>query len=314
VALQPRRGQLLQTRHAEARNRERASERRHGIGLEHAKRQLSFGMHHSALNSASDPLDRWFQGLGPVAATADAAQVGAGSFIPHTMYKSHAASSGIWQCDKDTTDFMCRKPLGRSWLRVGNAIVEFQDEHPWTVDVAAIGLFAMDGYQGLRSTGFDFSPTGLRGFFGSTATASLETISPADSPTMGIAGYVNGKEIPVIQGGSGEPADPHAAPEITSYSAKIRAALDIPARGANGDKYTVSLLEVDGQEIWGVSAHGQDVTFRVNAISKTHAEIDALNQLANASPKRGNRGKRNNLRGQSPLSCLRRQRWHPLWC
>jgi len=37
-------------------------------------------------------------------------------------------------------------------------------------------------------------------------------------------------------------------------------------------------VEVNGQQIFGINGHGQPVT-GVNAISRTHAEIDALNQI-----------------------------------
>jgi hypothetical protein len=50
---------------------------------------------------------------------------------------------------------------------------------------------------GAHSTGFDFSPTGPKGFLGASAPGNAE-------PPTGIAGYVNGKPVPIIQGGSGE--------------------------------------------------------------------------------------------------------------
>lgn len=38
------------------------------------------------------------------------------------------------------------------------------------------------------------------------------------------------------------------------------------------------MVEVNGKKIYGINAHGQPVS-GVNAISATHAEIDALNQI-----------------------------------
>jgi RHS repeat-associated protein len=62
--------------------------------------------------------------------------------------------------------------------------------------------------------------------------------------------------------------------------ANARQSLGLPSVGSEGQKkYTVAILEADGMEIWGMSAHGQDVSFPVNSISRTHAEIDALHQL-----------------------------------
>ncbi len=45
---------------------------------------------------------------------------------------------------------------------------------------------------------------------------------------------------------------------------------------------TLSRLDVEGADsIYGISAHGQPVDLRVNPISRTHAETDALQQLSN---------------------------------
>jgi len=38
------------------------------------------------------------------------------------------------------------------------------------------------------------------------------------------------------------------------------------------------MIEIDGRQIFGINAHGQPVV-GINAISSTHAEIDALNQV-----------------------------------
>ncbi|WP_225561103.1 deaminase [Comamonas sp. CMM02] len=40
----------------------------------------------------------------------------------------------------------------------------------------------------------------------------------------------------------------------------------------------MAVIEVNGKKIYGINAHGQPVS-GVNAISATHAEIDALNQI-----------------------------------
>ena len=60
--------------------------------------------------------------------------------------------------------------------------------------------------------------------------------------------------------------------------AKIRSELGLPAAGSAADKSTLAMTELDGEKIFGISAHGQPVS-GVNAISASHAEIDVLNQI-----------------------------------
>ncbi len=69
--------------------------------------------------------------------------------------------------------------------------------------------------------------------------------------------------------------------------AAARRALGLPPSGSFTNRYTIAILEADGIEIWGINAHGQQVPFSVNAISKSHAEIDALNQLAGQRARSG---------------------------
>lgn len=71
--------------------------------------------------------------------------------------------------------------------------------------------------------------------------------------------------------------------------ASARTKLGLPPRSKVSDP-TVAVLLADGREIWGVSAHGTNVSFSVNSISKSHAEIDALNQLAQQRSKLGVKG------------------------
>lgn len=66
-----------------------------------------------------------------------------------------------------------------------------------------------------------------------------------------------------------------------------RAALGAPPAGP-GVQPTLSRLDVDGMgPFYGTSAHGQPVTLRVNPISRTHAETDVMQQLANAGGANG---------------------------
>ncbi len=54
----------------------------------------------------------------------------------------------------------------------------------------------------------------------------------------------------------------------------------IPGGGqANGG--VIARLDVNGRSFYGVNAHGQHVTLRVNAVSASHAELDAFQQAAN---------------------------------
>jgi len=60
--------------------------------------------------------------------------------------------------------------------------------------------------------------------------------------------------------------------------AKFRKELGLPPAGSAMDKSALAVIEVNGQKIYGINAHGQPVS-GVNIISSTHAEIDALNQI-----------------------------------
>jgi len=48
---------------------------------------------------------------------------------------------------------------------------------------------------------------------------------------------------------------------------------------------TLARLDIADRTFYGISAHGQPVTLRVNAISASHAEADVFQQAANASIK-----------------------------
>jgi hypothetical protein len=45
---------------------------------------------------------------------------------------------------------------------------------------------------------------------------------------------------------------------------------------------TLSRLEIADRVFYGISAHGQEITFSINAVSATHAEADAFQQAINA--------------------------------
>lgn len=59
--------------------------------------------------------------------------------------------------------------------------------------------------------------------------------------------------------------------------AKMRRELGLkPGEGA------LARLDIAGRSFYGINAHGQEVTLRVNPISRTHAEADVFQQAANA--------------------------------
>jgi len=64
----------------------------------------------------------------------------------------------------------------------------------------------------------------------------------------------------------------------TDDMASFRRDLNLPPAGSVADNSTIAVMDVNGRQIYGINAHGQPVS-NVNAISKTHAEIDALNQI-----------------------------------
>ena len=62
-------------------------------------------------------------------------------------------------------------------------------------------------------------------------------------------------------------------------TAQLREELGMPARSLNPDDgQTLAILQTDGKEFWGINGR-KSISIEVNAISKDHAEIDALNQL-----------------------------------
>jgi MafB19-like deaminase len=70
--------------------------------------------------------------------------------------------------------------------------------------------------------------------------------------------------------------------------ARFRAQLGpIPGGGmANGG--VLARLDIGGRSFYGINAHGQRVTLRVNPISRSHAETDAFQQAFNGNLRGGN--------------------------
>jgi hypothetical protein len=76
-----------------------------------------------------------------------------------------------------------------------------------------------------------------------------------------------------IRAGTGVRAAETALSDLAAFRSQLGLA---PAEG------TLARLDVGSQSFYGISAHGQDVSLRVNAISATHAEADVFQQAANA--------------------------------
>ena len=73
------------------------------------------------------------------------------------------------------------------------------------------------------------------------------------------------------------PFGPRGGARAFSKLAQLRAGLGVP--GGTG---TFARLDIGGKSFYGINAHGQRVTLRVNPISRSHAETDAFQQAYNA--------------------------------
>ena len=60
--------------------------------------------------------------------------------------------------------------------------------------------------------------------------------------------------------------------------ASFRHDLGLPPAGTAADRSTIAAMQINGEKIFVINAHGQEISV-VNAISRTQAEIDVLNQL-----------------------------------
>nr|WP_244672517.1 deaminase [Xanthomonas sp. D-93] len=138
-----------------------------------------------------------------------------------------------------------------------------------------------------RGNGIDTS--GLAGFPEVPAGYStLKSGGAAANETGGLPdGFrriVNADGEVVIQSSSGKiyPSDNsiHIADHESAVLdlANFREDIGLPKSGSAADRSTLAVIEVDGKKIYGINAHGTEVS-GVNSISKTHAEIDALNQI-----------------------------------
>jgi MafB19-like deaminase len=68
--------------------------------------------------------------------------------------------------------------------------------------------------------------------------------------------------------------------------AEYRQHLGLPTAGSETDKSTIAKIEIDNQSFFGINSgsnsNPRQITFKVNPISKTHAEADAFQQVKDA--------------------------------
>jgi hypothetical protein len=73
--------------------------------------------------------------------------------------------------------------------------------------------------------------------------------------------------------------------------AEYRQRLGLPAAGSEADKSTIAKLELGGESFFGINSgsnpNPRQITFKVNPITKTHAEADAFQQAADAGIRGG---------------------------
>jgi hypothetical protein len=73
--------------------------------------------------------------------------------------------------------------------------------------------------------------------------------------------------------------------------AEYRHCLGLPAAGSESDKSTIAKLEIGGHSFFGINKSSnpnpRQITFKVNRITKTHAEADAFQQAADAGIRGG---------------------------
>lgn len=86
--------------------------------------------------------------------------------------------------------------------------------------------------------------------------------------------------------------------------AEYRRRLSLPPPGSETDGSTIAKLEIDGQSFFAINSsnnpYRRQITFNVNATSKTHAEADAFRQVKDA----GIKGKKARLVVDRDLSFL----------
>ena len=79
--------------------------------------------------------------------------------------------------------------------------------------------------------------------------------------------------------------------DVFQELAEFRQQLNLPLAGSESDRATVAKLEIGSSEFFGISSgsnpNPRKITLRVNPISKTHAEADAIQQAFDAGIRGG---------------------------
>ncbi len=88
-------------------------------------------------------------------------------------------------------------------------------------------------------------------------------------------------------GGGSKAPDKEVIDQDKADLAKFRKDLTLPESGTPKDKSTLAKLTIGDKSYMGINAHGQTTDLRVNAISKTHAEMDVFQQAAKDGVKGG---------------------------
>ena len=85
--------------------------------------------------------------------------------------------------------------------------------------------------------------------------------------------------------------DQEKTPCLSEELAEYRHSLGLPAAGSALDKSTIAKLEIGGHSFFGINSSSnpnpRQITFKVNRITKTHAEADAFQQAADAGIRGG---------------------------
>jgi RHS repeat-associated protein len=140
-------------------------------------------------------------------------------------------------------------------------------------DLLAVGASAYGWTQGTVTT------TALVVDVGLTAVGLVSPAAGMAGGAKGMKGVVSMADEAIDAARAAGAADEAAAVASSGLDdlATFRSELGLkPGEG------TLSRLDVGGESFYGINAHGQPVTMKVNAITKTHAEADSFQQAINA--------------------------------
>ena len=74
--------------------------------------------------------------------------------------------------------------------------------------------------------------------------------------------------------------------DIFQELVEYRQQLGLSPAGSDGDRATIAKLEIDGNSFFGINSgsnpNPRKITMIVNSISRTHAEVDAFQQMSSS--------------------------------